>query len=265
MIQTVTDQMQRKVEIMFPPRRIISLVPSQTELLYDLGLEEEIIGITSFCVHPQFWQRTKTRVGGTKQLHLEKIRQLEPDLILGNKEENDRTQLETLMKEFPVWMSDIYGIKLAQEMIEMVGELTGKPERAAQISHQIKSLFPEPTLKKGDSAAYLIWRKPWMVAGGDTFINEMLGFCGFQNVLAGRMRYPEIQLRELADLGVVWVLLSSEPYPFKEKHLEEVRQLIPGARIILVDGEMFSWYGSRMLKAAGYFKELRHKFGIGET
>ncbi len=258
-----TDQLGREISVPFPPKRIISLVPSQTELLYDLGLEEKVIGITKFCVHPEKWFRTKTRIGGTRKLDIEKIRSLQPDLIIGNKEENDREQIAILMKEFPVWISDIKTVQDAYDMMEAIGVVTGRKEQAKALVKQIRRNFGElrkplqTTRNEQPTTVYFIWRNPWMVAGGNTFINEMLKLCGFENIFEKSARYPEINPYELATARCQLVLLSSEPYPFKEKHIAELQEILPSAKILLVDGEMFSWYGSRTLRAPAYFQSLR--------
>ncbi len=259
-----TDQLNRKIELPFPPKRIISLVPSQTELLYDLGLCDEVVGITKFCIHPNEWFHNKTRIGGTKKIDLEKIKQLNPDLIIGNKEENEKGQIEQLMKDHKVWMSDIYTLKDALNMIVQVGTLAGKPQEAVNLKLQIESQFYDlnvqnSTLNSKLNVAYFIWRKPYMVAGGNTFINDMLGRCGFNNVFASSnsMRYPEVSEQQIAEIKPEVILLSSEPYPFKEKHIEELRSVCPEAKIIIVDGELFSWYGSRLLQAPVYFQKIR--------
>ena len=255
--RTFHDMMGRKVNINYPPRRIISLVPSQTELLYDLGLDEEVIGITKFCVHPESWFRSKTRVGGTKQVHIAKVRELQPDLIIANKEENLKEQIEELAMEFPVWISDIKTIDEGLEMMRAIGELTGKEEQANSITRDIIAGFEMlQAAERPLNVAYFIWRGPWMSVGGDTFISNMITTIGWKNVLAGKERYPEVTLEEIAAYNPDLVLLSSEPYPFKDKHIAEVKAAIPSAEVLLVDGEMFSWYGSRMLKAVPYFSEL---------
>jgi ABC-type Fe3+-hydroxamate transport system substrate-binding protein len=255
-----TDQMQRQIsQPHWPPKRIISLVPSQTELLADLGLEREVIGITKFCVHPASWFQTKQRVGGTKTLNLAMIEALKPDLIIGNKEENERSQIEALEKHFPVWMSDIQHLAAALDMIRRVGQLCDRSEQASVLANNIYTAFQQlakPVETTAVKAAYLIWRKPYMAAGGDTFIQDMLVHAGFSNVFAGKMRYPEISPQELAEAQPQVVLLSSEPYPFSEKHIAALQSVCPGSKIMLVDGEMFSWYGSRLLEAAGYFRGL---------
>jgi ABC-type Fe3+-hydroxamate transport system substrate-binding protein len=251
--------MERKVCVNYPPRRIISLVPSQTELLFDLGLDEEVAGITKFCVHPAEKWRAKPRVGGTKKLHLEKIAALNPDLVIGNKEENDREQIETLEKTFPVWMSDVCSLEDACRMIESVGELVGKEAPAQALCGKISEAFRElKAQERPPTAAYLIWRKPWMVAAAGTFIDSMVEAAGFKNIFFDKTRYPEITLEALGKRMPQTVLLSSEPYPFKQNHVEEIRKHCPSAVVTLVDGEMFSWYGSRLLQAAGYFATLRN-------
>ena len=247
----------RIVDVPPHPQRIISLVPSQTELLYDLGLTEKVVGITKFCVHPPEWFRNKQRVGGTKQVHMNIIRKLQPDLVLANKEENTEAIVNEIAAFCPVWVSDIRTLDDALTMIREVGAITHTTENASAIIRQIVDGFDAlPVNLPGKKVAYFIWRKPWMCAGGDTFISNMLQHMGWQNVLAGRLRYPETELAELKDLRPELILLSSEPYPFKEAHVAEIKAAVPGAEVMLVDGEMFSWYGSRLRLAPGYFKEL---------
>lgn len=250
------DQLQREINIPAMPKRIISVVPSQTELLFDLGLDEEIIGITKFCIHPAAQFKIKPKIGGTKQLNIQKIKELVPDLIIANKEENERSQIEELMSVCPVWISDIKNLDEALDIIVKVGEITGKAEKAQAIAQQIQINFNAfrlaPTNKK---VAYFIWKNPYMVAGADTFINDMLKRCGLTNIFA-QNRYPEVSEQQLIDADLDLVLLSSEPYPFKQQHIDEFQAMLPNAKVQLVDGEMFSWYGSRMLYAAEYFGTL---------
>ena len=235
-------------------------MPSQTELLFDLGLDEEVIGITKFCVHPEKWFRSKTRVGGTKQLHLDTIKYLQPDLIIANKEENVRDQIEELSKEFPVWTSDVNDLDSALEMMQAIGEITGKEVRAKQITDQIKENFSQlQTTNHKLQTCYLIWKDPYMAVGGDTFINNMLNRAGFQNIVEHQKRYPEIELDQLPLADCRLLLLSSEPFPFKQKHIDELQPLLPQTKIILADGELFSWYGSRLLKAPAYFQQLQNQ------
>lgn len=249
---------------MNPPARIVSVVPSQTELLADLGLSDQIVGITKFCVHPESLFRSKTRIGGTKTLHLEKILSLQPDLVLANKEENTREQIEFLASRVPVWVSDIQTFDDALHMIREVGRLTGKPDEAADLANRIRSAFEalEQEPKPEWHTAYLIWNEPLMAAANETFIHHMMDKAGFKNVFANRRRYPEISPAELAAADPDVLLLSSEPYPFSEKHIAYFKMLCPGARVLLADGELFSWYGSRLLLSPPYFRKLRQLFEV---
>lgn len=244
------------------PQRIISLVPSQTELLADLGLDIEVVGITKFCIHPEHWFRNKQRVGGTKNVDVKKVEGLQPDLIIANREENVKTQIEALAKHYPVYISDIQSMSDALDMIEDIGFMTGTLATAKRISNDIRGSFLE--LKKQNwlpkKSAYLIWKTPWMAVGRDTFIHEMMSLAGFENVFGNQSRYPECSLEELAEKKPELILLSSEPYPFKAKHQKELEKLFPEAKVILVDGEMFSWYGSRLLQTADYLKRLKSDF-----
>jgi ABC-type Fe3+-hydroxamate transport system substrate-binding protein len=248
------DQLHRSIFIPTIPKRIISLVPSQTELLVDLGLEENLIGVTKFCVHPKSIRKQKVVVGGTKNYRMDLIDELKPDLIIGNKEENDQTGMETLMGKYPVWMSDIYTLEDSLEMILKLGEIFKVEKKAKSISGQLQDDFQGKMNFKG-TAVYLIWNKPMMAVGKDTFINEMLPYAGFENLIKDS-RYPEISLEELQRLDPEYLLLSSEPFPFKPKHLKEFENVLPQAKIVIVDGEMFSWYGSRLLKAKEYFSTI---------
>lgn len=256
-----TDQLGKEVTINYPPKRIISVVPSQTELLFELGLNAEVIGITKFCVHPVSQFKAKTKVGGTKKLNIELIRSLQPDLIIGNKEENTKEDIELLSAEFPVWMSDIYNLEDAMKTITQIAELVDRQPEAAYLNHLINAGFTDLqtlALQMGidQKVAYVIWKDPYMLAGKDTFINDILMKIGLTNVTR-ESRYPEIAMEELAALKPDLVFLSSEPYPFGEKHIAELQSAVPGAKIMLVDGEMFSWYGSRLVKAVQYMFQLQ--------
>ncbi len=251
-----TDQMGRLISVQYPPQRIISLVPSQSELLFDLGLEVEIVGITKFCIHPAEKFKKANKIGGTKKLDLARIRELRPDLIIGNKEENDKVQIEELMKEFPVWMSDIQVLKDAIAMVRQIGELTGKSEKASKIADDIENRFLNLNKKEVPiRTAYFIWKDPYMLAGKQTFIDDILSRGGFENVISTN-RYPEISPDQLKNLKPEYIFLSSEPYPFKDEHVKEMKSICPEARVLIVDGEMFSWYGSRLLLCPAYLNAL---------
>ncbi|MCJ7756568.1 MAG: helical backbone metal receptor [Gillisia sp.] len=256
----IKDQLQREINIKDVPKRIISLVPSQTELLVSLGLEKNIVGITKFCIHPKYLRKSKTVVGGTKKVHFDKIRALNPDIILCNKEENTLEMVLELEKIAPVHVSEIIDFEDVLILIEMYGKLFDRSQEANQLNLKLqkeKREFEKEIPVVPCKVAYFIWREPWMVASGDTFINSLLKLNGWENVFENKeSRYPEIKPEELKRLKPDLILLSSEPYPFKEKHVEEMRQIC-NVRVELVDGEYFSWYGSRLIPAFDYFKKLQ--------
>lgn len=249
-----TDQVKRTIEIPKGPQRIVSLVPSQTELLVELGLVDRLAGVTKFCVHPKGLRKKKTTIGGTKNFDFDKIDSLKPDLIIGNKEENYKEGIERLSEKYPVWMSDIYDLEDAFQMMLGIGEVTGVFEKAEDLVRQIRDnldFFPQP---KG-TVVYLVWKEPLMVAGKNTFIDEMLQKGGFLNLIS-KERYPELSIEELQALDPEYLLLSSEPFPFKQKHLNEFEILFPKTKVLLADGEMFSWYGSRLMFFKSYLDEF---------
>lgn len=245
------DQIGEKIHLPSVPERIVSLVPSQTELLADLGLGDRVVGITKFCIYPNDWFRSKTRIGGTKAIDIDKVRSLEPDLIIGNKEENTKQDIEALREIAPVWISDVNSKEDALNMIRSIGDIASVQEKAKQICRQIEDAFEELFPSDRKRVIYYIWHDPDYAAGRKTFIHSMLEECGFENALIEE-RYPEIN----DDLDPDLVLLSSEPYPFKEEHIKAFQNKHPNAKVRLVDGEMFSWYGSRMRLAPQYFSEI---------
>lgn len=256
------DQLNRNIELRDFPKRIISLVPSQTELLYHLGLDEQIVGQTKFCLHPANKHKTKPIVGGTKNINLELIASLKPDLIIGNKEENDQKQIEYLMQHYTVWISDIYNLNDACNMISSLGEITNTIGLAEQTVYQIKLEFEQlkkyiPNFETPQKCAYFIWKDPYMVAGNNTFIDFILKYLNFENVFSNHNeRYPSVEKSDLIEKNPEIIFLSSEPYPFQEKHLNEINNILPNCKVLLVDGEMFSWYGSRLRHSSLYFKNL---------
>lgn len=256
------DQTNREIEILPKPKRIISLVPSQTELLDYLGLGDFVVGITAYCVHPKSWLKKKQVIGGTKNLNLDLIRSLDPDLVIGNKEENVKDQIDELAKDYPVWLSDVNDLTSALRMIDAIGEITDSRLVTQKLSEGIQSSFERLGKLKNIQTAYFMWHEPLMVAGNPTFINAMMEAIGLQNVFSKYERYPEIPLEQLQEADPELILLSSEPYSFKAKHLHEIAKVCPKALVKIVDGEMFSWYGSRMLKSLNYFKLLRHELDL---
>lgn len=264
-MRTIHDQLNRKIRIKEDPKKIVSLVPSQTELLVDLGLRDSIVGLTKFCVHPKELRKEKTVVGGTKQVHFDRIKALAPDIILCNKEENTEEMVAELEKIAPVHVSDVMSIDDSLELINQYEEIFSVTSKASEIADKIQILKAEfqkemeqiPVRK----VAYFIWKDPWMVAGRDTFINHLLKLNKFENIFAEEnSRYPEIELGQLEQKKVDLVFLSTEPFPFKEKHKKLLRNEVSMDRVHIVDGEYFSWYGSRLVTAFTYFRELNALF-----
>ena len=253
------DQVNRQLQIGEIPQRIISLVPSHTELLVQLGLEAQLVGVTKFCVHPKHLRSSKTIVGGTKRIKIESIKALQPDLILCNKEENTQEIVRACEQIAPVYVSDIVSLASNIEFIQALGKLLSVRTTSQKLVNSItekQTQFAQfMQTKRQQRVAYFIWRNPWMVAGDATFINELLKLNNFVNAFDHLERYPEINLRDLTELKLDKILLSSEPYPFKEQHEQELKKF-SSATIIQVDGEAFSWHGSYLLKAFDYFKSL---------
>ncbi|MCS6990616.1 MAG: helical backbone metal receptor [Chitinophagales bacterium] len=241
----------------YPPQRIVSLVPSLTELLADLGLEQNVVGITKFCERPAQWRRVKTIVGGTKAIKIDRILALHPDLVLANKEENIKEQITELAAHVPVLLTDIHTADDALKMIRAIAESTRSVERGHHLVATIEADLKALRYLSPIRAAYLIWHNPIMAAGSDTFISNMMQHAGFVNVFEKRNRYPQLSAQQLTEANPDWLLLASEPFPFSQKHVPFYQELLPASRIVLVDGQMFSWYGSRMQHFATYVRHLR--------
>ena len=262
----LTNQIGQEIKLQKIPQRIISLVPSQTELLYELGLEEKIVGITKFCVHPYHFKSLKKMVGGTKKVHYEKIRMLNPDIIICNKEENTQEMVSALQEICPVWVTNIVTIEDNFKMISDFGQLFNCRTEAQKWNDKLAfalsdfgNFMKDQPLKK---VVYFIWKNPYMVVGSDNYINEILRLNRFKNIYdlpSSPQRYPEIDLAKIREADPELVLLSSEPFPFKEEDAFEIGCFTHHAKTIFVDGEMFSWYGSRLLRALPYFKSLHQK------
>lgn len=261
MTVTVTDQTGRQIRLDKPPMRIISLVPSITETLFALQCGDRVVGRTKFCFEPRGVVEHVPIVGGTKKFHKTRIEHLAPDLIIANKEENDRTAVEDLMSSFAVCVTDVKNLSDALEMMKLLGELTGSTTSAAAMVSEVKEGFGHVN-KQPTRSAYLIWRKPLMVCGGDTFINDMMRRSGFNNVFADESRYPSVSMEDLQKAEIDTLLLSSEPYPFSQKHVTEFKEALPDTNVILCDGTYFSWYGSRLIDAPKYFHRLHQEIGL---
>ncbi|MFO8098003.1 MAG: helical backbone metal receptor [Salinibacter sp.] len=256
---TATDARGRRISLESPPRRIVSLVPSQTELLAHLGLEDAVAGITRFCERPEDWRETKTIVGGTKKVDLDTVRSLSPDLILANHEENTPEDVAALDEIAPVFVTEVKTVPEACEMIRTVGTLTGTSPQTSTLVGKIISRFKSLPDVSSLRAAYFIWREPYMTVGGDTFIHDVMQRGGLENAFGGETRYPEVQLDALSDRALDVVLCATEPFPFHQKDAftADLASALPDTPIEIVDGQLFSWYGPRLLDTPKYLRTLR--------
>ncbi|QYY44361.1 ABC transporter substrate-binding protein [Aneurinibacillus thermoaerophilus] len=257
--KTVIDHAERAVTFHFPPQRIVSLCPSLTDTLFALGLKEKIVGRTQFCIHPAEQVKNVRRVGGTKQIKMDVIKELQPDLIIAEKEENPKEMVEALAERYPVYVTDVENYTDALRMIRDLGQITGTEDAAQHIITRIETNFASLKPTRDVRVAYLIWQKPYMAAGNHTYIHSLLEKCGFVNVFRDFPgRYPTVMEADLREEAPDFIFLSSEPFPFKETHRNVFHEQFPDSVPLLVDGEMFSWYGVRMIKAALYFNTLIH-------
>ena len=263
MSTNTTDQLGNLLTFNSTPQRVISLVPSNTELLHYLIPSEKVVGITKFCIKPNSWFTSKARVGGTKNIAFDTIKKLNPDLIIANKEENEKYQIEELSKLYPVWVSEVNTLKDAYHLINELGTLLEAKEKAVQLIKKIKENFKSFTpIKVRLKVAYFIWNNPKMVVGNNNFINHLLKKCGFENAFSSISRYPQVSDKEILKENPDIIFLSSEPFPFKEKHVSDFQNNFPNSKIYLVDGELFSWYGPRLLESASYFTDLIKKITV---
>jgi ABC-type Fe3+-hydroxamate transport system substrate-binding protein len=250
------DQLGNSITLKQKPVRIISIVPSQTELLFSLGLKDYIFGITKFCIHPKDLCKSIVKIGGTKNLNISKILALKPDIVFANKEENVKEQIDILKTNgIPVWTSEVKTLEDALQMIQAIGLITETHIKAKEIAKKINEEFATLSNQSTKKVTYLIWKDPYMTIGSDTFIHDLLSKIGMHNVFEDKTRYPTITLEEIRDRKPDIILLSSEPFPFKEKHLAVIKEVIENVEVRLVDGTYFSWYGSKLLESAEYFKK----------
>ncbi|MGM8214824.1 ABC transporter substrate-binding protein [Bacillaceae bacterium W0354] len=250
----VVDHLGRTVEYSFPPKRIISIAPGLTDTLYTLNLDKEIVGRTRYCIYPKGKVEQSETVGGTKKIHLEKIRALKPDLIFAEKEENTKEIVETLEQEFPVFVAEVQSVQDAYKMITDLGTVTDRKHQAEQLVTTIKDGFKSLPAGQNKKIGYVIWKNPYMVAGNHTYINTVFEMMGFENAFKKfDGRYPEVTEKDFQNANLDYLFLATEPFPFKEEHRRNFSELLPDVNVQILDGEMF-WYGPRMIDAVEYFK-----------
>lgn len=256
---SATDARGKRITLSRPPERIISLVPSQTELLASLGLAERVVGVTRFCVRPEGWKAKKQIVGGTKSLRIDRIENLRPDLIIANIEENTREDVVRLEEIAPVFVTDVSDLDDAVEMIESIARLTGRSGDGRELCDAVTRAFTQLEAFDPLRTVYLIWHEPYMTVGNDTFIHDVMTRGGFDNVFGRKRRYPTVDEATLIDADLDVVLLPNEPFPFGEEHVASFEEMLPKTTVRLVDGQLFSWYGSRLLHTPGYLRRLREE------
>jgi ABC-type Fe3+-hydroxamate transport system substrate-binding protein len=238
-----------------PAFTICSAVPSLTETLCYLGLEEQLIGVTKFCIHPTNKLKNKKKIGGTKNLNINVINKLNPTYIIATKEENVKEQIEAINNTTTKLVFNIYDLKTTINAIQQLGKIFNIQPKANTLAAEIETRFKNSLPYKG-SCIYLIWQKPFYTIGGDTFIHSMLRYAGFTNLTEKQKRYPAITIEQIKEWQPNFLFLSSEPYPFKENHIQQLQKQLQHTKVCLIDGEMTSWYGSRMLQAPDYFKKF---------
>lgn len=259
MNKIVIDHLGRTVTYDFPPKRIISLCPGITETLFALHLQDEMIGRTRFCIYPENEVDAIRAVAGTKDINEQAIHDVQPDLIIVEKEENTDEIVKTLEQYYPVYVAEVQSIKDAYRMIHDIGNITNRDAEAHALNTSIQEEFNAFPQADGKRVAYVIWKKPYMVVGKDTYIQSVLNEMGFVNPFTQfEGRYPAVTEDDFKEAKLDYILLASEPYPFKDKHKAEFLAMMPDVTPIVVEGEMF-WYGPRMIKGIRYFKNLTFK------
>lgn len=251
----IIDHLGRKVQIKENPQRIISLVPAITETLFELGLGDKIIGRTRFCKFPVDKVKSAVNIGGTKEIKLDRIHELKPDLIIAEKEENTKEIVELLEQYYPVFVFEIQHIEDVYRMIQDAGKITAHQVEANTMEASIRTAFETLPKAQNKRIAYVIWQKPYMVVGKETYIQTLLNEMGFINPFVTKEgRYPVVTEGDLLEANLDEIFLATEPFPFREKHLAEFQEMLPQVKPRIVDGEMF-WYGAKMVEAAAYFKK----------
>lgn len=244
----IQDELGRTVTLANKPARIVSLCPAITETLFALGVGDLVVGRTKFCIFPPEAAAVEP-VGGTKNPDFDKIAALQPDIIFCEKEENTKEIVETLAHTTPVYVAQVETIAQAYTMIEKLGQVTGATEEAHNLITRIQQ---QPLPNVTGRAAYMMWRKPYMVVGATTYITNVLETIGFTNPFTSfDGRYPAVTIEDLQQAQLDYLFLSSEPFPFQQKHIDELQQHLPNTRIQLIDGEMF-WYGAKMQETGPY-------------
>lgn len=242
--------------------RIVSLVPSLTELVCELGLADRLVGRTGFCIHPRETLRAIPKVGGTKDVRMDALRELAPTHVIVNIDENRRETFDELSACVPnIIVTHPCRPEDNFALYRLFGGVFGCADRAARLGDELAAALAHAAALAAtlppERVLYLIWRAPWMTIARDTYISATLRAVGWETVPEdAAQRYPEVDWAAIGRSDVARVLLSTEPYRFRERHLAEVERLA-GKPATLIDGEMTSWYGSRAAPGLRYLTGLR--------
>lgn len=264
-MQTVVDCLGREITLPKNISRIVSLVPSISELIYDLNVEDKLVGVTKFCVHPKYFQIEKTVIGGVQDFDIEKIKELNPDVVFASKDENFEDEIAELEKFVPVYVTDVKNINEAKQMISNFGDLLNRRNEATKILMKIDLQLSDLSKITDDllyrSGAYLVWNEPWVAAGKETFVDSMLKLIKVDNVFSNlNERYPMVTGANIHLGNPDIVMLPTEPFKFEDQQAMEISAHTHDAATFFVDGEVFAWYGSRLVKSIDQLKLLVLKF-----
>jgi ABC-type Fe3+-hydroxamate transport system substrate-binding protein len=275
----VADAIGRVHALARADARIVSLVPSVTELLFELGVGDRVVGRTGFCIHPKDNIKTVPKVGGTKSVDIDAIRGLAPTHLIVNVDENEKTTVDQLASFVPnLIVTHPLGPLDNMALYRLLGAIFGRERKAAELCEAFQKAYSDAVGACADlpreRVLYLIWKSPWMTVSRDTYISRTLAAVGWDTLeIESKDRYPKIELTPGLLSRVDRVLLSSEPYAFRERHLDEIRQLLTATdtdfvptpieetdssvTVSLINGEMTSWYGSRAIEGMKYLSRLR--------
>lgn len=254
------DALGREVTVPSPPGRVVSLIPSVTEICFALGAGEQVVGVTRFCTEPPAGVAGKVRVGGEKDPDLDRIARLRPDLVIANVEENRKADVEALAAAgIPVYVIYPRTVTEGAGLLRTLGELLGASGAGEALAGDVEQALGEVSrLRRGRAPVRVfcpIWKNPWMACNGDTYVHDVLVTCGGENITADRPeRYPRVALEEVAAAAPEVILLPDEPFRFAPKHIP-LFHAFPGipalrnGRIHCIDGKWISWYGPRMVEA----------------
>jgi len=242
--------------------QIVSLCPSITETLIEFGLSEQICGVTKFCIHPESVVKNLCPLGGTKDPNLARIRELDPDLIFMNSEENRREDYESLAKDYKVDVSEPKSVAEIPSLLRHFGALTHREAPAERAAQKLERALQSLRKARGQrtslfSYVYLIWRKPWMCVGTDTYVSRLFEEAGGTNLFGdANERYPEISLQDIAEKKPNYIFLADEPFPFAERHIPEVKKACPLAKVEVISGDDCCWHGIRSIRGVELMQSL---------